>query len=87
MRRSSGSRSRTRGDQLYNHVDGHAGLLRGLSIHSVNELAAAPRDAALRPFRADALRAIAHACRAYALQHPGRYISTPRLRGQLGRPV
>jgi AcrR family transcriptional regulator len=65
-----------RAPSLYNHVDGHAGLLRGLSIRSVNELADALRDAAVGRSGADALRAIAHAYRAYALEHPGRYAST-----------
>jgi AcrR family transcriptional regulator len=65
-----------RAPSLYNHVDGRAGLLRLIALRSVIELGDALRDAAVGRSGADALRAIAHAYRAYALEHPGRYIST-----------
>jgi AcrR family transcriptional regulator len=65
-----------RAPSLYNHVDGRGGLLRLLSIASVNELADALRDAAVGRSGADALRAIARAYRKYAHEHPGRYTAT-----------
>jgi AcrR family transcriptional regulator len=65
-----------RAPSLYNHVDGRAGLLRLLALRSIDELADAMRDAAVGRAGADALRAIAHAYRSYALAHPGRYAST-----------
>jgi len=65
-----------RAPSLYNHVDGRAGLLRLLALRSVVELGDALRDAAVGRSRADALRAIAHAYRAYAHEHPGRYVAT-----------
>lgn len=61
---------------LYNHVAGRSALLRLISIQSVTELGEELRDAAVGRSGADALRAIAHAYRAYAHAHPGRYIST-----------
>jgi AcrR family transcriptional regulator len=67
-----------RAPSLYNHVDGRAGLLRALSLRSVNELADALREAAVGRAGADALRALAHSYRAYALAHPGRYAATVR---------
>jgi AcrR family transcriptional regulator len=65
-----------RAPSLYNHVDGRAGLLRLLTLQCLRELAEVLRDAAVGRSGADALRAIAHAYRAYALAHPGRYMST-----------
>lgn len=61
---------------LYNHVAGRAALLQLISIESITELGDSLRDAAVGRSGADALRAIAHAYRAYAHAHPGRYIST-----------
>jgi AcrR family transcriptional regulator len=63
---------------LYNHVDGHAGLLRLLALESVGELAATITDAAVGRSREDAIRAVAVAYRAYAVEHPGRYATTVR---------
>jgi AcrR family transcriptional regulator len=65
-----------RAPSLYNHVDGRGGLLRLLSLRSVVELGDALRDAAVGRAGADALRAIAHAYREYAHDHPGRYVAT-----------
>lgn len=63
---------------LYNHVGGRAALMRALSIRSLDELAALLRDATVGRSGPDALRALAHAYRAYAREHPGRYGSTVR---------
>jgi AcrR family transcriptional regulator len=65
-----------RAPSLYNHVEGRGGLIRLLAIRSIDELADALRDAAVGRAGADALRSIAHAYRAYALGHPGRYAAT-----------
>jgi AcrR family transcriptional regulator len=70
-----------RAPSLYNHVDGRAGLLRLVSMRSIDELADRLRDAAVGRAGADALIAIAHAYRDYAHQHPGRYIATVRAPG------
>ncbi len=61
---------------LYNHVDGRAGLLRMLTLQCIGELAETLRTAAMGRSGAEALRSIAHAYRAYAREHPGRYMST-----------
>ncbi|HEX4306903.1 MAG TPA: TetR/AcrR family transcriptional regulator [Solirubrobacterales bacterium] len=63
---------------LYNHVTNHAGLMRLLAIESIAELAAAITNAAVGRSREDAIRAVAVAYRAYAVQHPGRYATTVR---------
>jgi AcrR family transcriptional regulator len=63
---------------LYNHVANHAALMRLLAIESVTELAAAMTGAAVGRSREDALRAVAVAYRAYALEHPGHYAATVR---------
>jgi len=61
---------------LYNHVDGLDGLRRGIALRGVRGLAAALRDAAVGRADEDAVRAIAHAHRAYARAHPGRYAAS-----------
>jgi AcrR family transcriptional regulator len=63
---------------LYNHVANHAALMRLLAIESIEELGAAITGAAVGRSREDAIRAVAVAYRAYALEHPGRYTSTVR---------
>jgi AcrR family transcriptional regulator len=63
---------------LYNHVDGRSGLIRQLEIRSLSELTESLRDAAVGRSGEDALRAIAHAFRAYVVEHPGRYATTVR---------
>jgi AcrR family transcriptional regulator len=61
---------------LYNHVEGHGGLLRALAVRGVRELTAALREAAVGRSGADALGATARAYRAYAHAHPGVYAAT-----------
>ena len=65
-----------RAPSLYNHVDGRTDLLRAIAVLSVRELTAALREATVGRSGADALAAAAHAYRAYARAHPGRYAST-----------
>jgi AcrR family transcriptional regulator len=67
-----------RAPSLYNHVDGLPGMLRLLALLSLGELTDAIRDAATGRSGADALRSVAHAYRAYAREHPGRYAATIR---------
>jgi AcrR family transcriptional regulator len=65
-----------RAPSLYNHVDGRDDLLRALAVLGVRELTSALREAAVGRSSADALTASAHAYRAYARAHPGRYAAT-----------
>ena len=58
---------------LYKHIDGMDALQRGLSIRAKNELAYVLARAAVGRERAEAVTAISHAYRAWALEHPGRY--------------
>jgi AcrR family transcriptional regulator len=58
---------------LYNHVAGRDGLLRGVALLGLDELAAKLREAAIGRSGADGLQATAQAYRAYVLAHPGRY--------------
>ena len=61
---------------LYNHVDGIDGLWHDLAVHSTENLAAQLRDSLLARSGADALRALAHAYRDFAHEHPGQFAST-----------
>lgn len=58
---------------LYKHIDGMDGLQRGLAVRAKNELADILARAAIGRERRDAITAIAHAYRAWAREHPGRY--------------
>jgi AcrR family transcriptional regulator len=58
---------------LYNHVAGRDGLLRGIALLGLAELATTLRDAAVGRSGDDALLAAAQAYREYVLTHPGRY--------------
>jgi AcrR family transcriptional regulator len=58
---------------LYNHVQGRDGLLRGIALLGLDELATALRDAAVGRSSDDALLAAARAYRRYVKDHPGRY--------------
>lgn len=58
---------------LYNHVAGREGLLRGIALLGLSELAATLRDAAVGRSGDDALLAAAQAYREYVIAHPGRY--------------
>ncbi|HEX5924817.1 MAG TPA: WHG domain-containing protein [Baekduia sp.] len=64
---------RVKPPSLYNHVAGRDGLLRGIALLGLAELAAALRDAAVGRSGTDGLQATAQAYRVYVLAHPGRY--------------
>jgi AcrR family transcriptional regulator len=63
---------------LYAHVDGLADLRARLAARGARELTAALAPAAAGRAGGDALLAIAHAYRAYALAHPGTYMALQR---------
>jgi len=63
---------------LYKHIEGMDGLQRELAVRAKTELADTLARAAVGRARADALRAIAHAYRGWALAHPVRYAATVR---------
>jgi AcrR family transcriptional regulator len=58
---------------LYKHVSSLADLRREVSIVSMNSLTAAITDATTGRAGPDAVRAMAHAMRDFALESPGRY--------------
>lgn len=63
---------------LYKHVAGQEDLNRRIAMRAKVELADVLGRAAIGRARADALVAIAHAYRAWALDHPGRYQAAQR---------
>jgi AcrR family transcriptional regulator len=63
---------------LYNHVGGLDDVRRRIALVGLRELGDALRDAAVGRAGDDALIAMAHAYRAYARAHPGRYAATQR---------
>lgn len=67
---------------LYKHVAGLAALRRDLTLLGLHKLAERLTGAAVGRSRDDAVRAVACAYRAFALQHPGLYAAT-----QLGPPL
>jgi AcrR family transcriptional regulator len=64
---------------LYKHVASSDALLRLISVRGKAELADVLGRAAIGRARDDALIAVAHAYRAWALGHPGRYEAAHRL--------
>jgi AcrR family transcriptional regulator len=58
---------------LYNHVEGRDGLVHGIGLLGLNEIAARLRDAAVGRAGTDALVATAEAYRTFVKEHPGRY--------------
>jgi AcrR family transcriptional regulator len=63
---------------LYAHVDGLGDLRRRLALRGLRELAAVLQAEAAGRAGGDALRAVAHAYRDYALEHPGTYAAFQR---------
>lgn len=61
---------------LYNHISSRAELLRLISLRGATELIDALTTASVGRSGDEALRATAHAYRAYALAHPGLYEAT-----------
>jgi AcrR family transcriptional regulator len=64
---------------LYKHVSGLPALLQKVSALATAELADEVVTAAAGRARGSALRAVARAWRAYAREHPGRYLATQRV--------
>ncbi|MFC7877867.1 TetR/AcrR family transcriptional regulator [Isoptericola sp. NPDC057391] len=58
---------------LYKHVGSLAALRREVALVALDELTTASAAATVGRTGPDALRALAHAWRGYALAHPGRY--------------
>ena len=63
---------------LYKHVPSLGTIRAHMAIQAVRELDAALAHAARDLSKGEALRAMAHAYRAYAIHHPGRYTATLR---------
>lgn len=63
---------------LYNHVDGLAGLRRGVALLGLRELVEVTRSAAIGRAGRSALLAVARSYRTYAQAHPGRYAASLR---------
>jgi AcrR family transcriptional regulator len=63
---------------LYNHVASLDDVRRRVALVALRELGDAMRDATVGRAGDDALTAMAHAYRAYARAHPGRYAATQR---------
>jgi AcrR family transcriptional regulator len=63
---------------LYKHVHGLDALRRGLAVLAIRELSEALAAGANGREGKPALRAMAHAYRDYAREHPGRYAATLR---------
>ena len=64
---------------LYKHIDGMDGLQRSMAIRAKNELADTLARATIGRARSDAITAMSHAYRNWALQHPGRYAAAQRV--------
>lgn len=69
-------RLEVRAPSLYKHTDGLGGLRRSIALHGKLALADALGRAAVGRSGDDALRALAHAYRRWALAHPGQYPAT-----------
>jgi AcrR family transcriptional regulator len=63
---------------LYNHVGGLDDVRRGVALAALREVGDRLRDATVGRAGDDALTALAHAYRAYAREHPGRYAAAQR---------
>ena len=61
---------------LYKHIDSLAGLHRGVAIQSKRELGEVLARASVGRSGADAIHAMSHAYRAWAAQHPARYLAS-----------
>jgi AcrR family transcriptional regulator len=68
-----------RPQSLYRHVDGIDGVRRALFLRGVTDLGEVLRTAVMGRSGADAVRAVAVEYRAYAHQHPARYVAQTKL--------
>ena len=64
---------------LYKHIDGMDDLQRSMAIRAKTELADTLARATVGRARGDAITALSHAYRNWALQHPGRYAAAQRV--------
>ena len=62
-----------RSPSLYSHVDGLSGLRRALALEAASRLGSILADAMRDRDGLAALRALCHAYRGFATQHPGLY--------------
>ncbi len=67
---------------LYNHVEGLSGLRQGVALKASETLETSLRDAAIARSGRDALRAVGHAYRRFAAEHPGQFEAATRLFGE-----
>jgi AcrR family transcriptional regulator len=63
---------------LYKHIAGTDGLRRSIALRAKNELAGVLGRATVGRARDDAITSMAHAYRAWATEHPGRYAAAQR---------
>ena len=61
---------------LYTYVDNLAALRQLVAVHSTEDLTSVVRDSAVGRSGDEAIAALAHAYRGYAVDRPGRYAST-----------
>jgi AcrR family transcriptional regulator len=66
-------RLNVRQPSLYKHIDGMPGLQHSITVRGKKELAEILARAAVGQARGDAVVAVAHAYRRWAMEHPGRY--------------
>jgi AcrR family transcriptional regulator len=64
---------------LYKHIDSLAGLHRDIAVHAKRELGDVLARASVGRSGADAISAMSHAYRDWALQHPARYAASNRM--------
>ena len=67
---------RIRSPSLYNHVGGLSALRREITLLAIQELGASLSRATIGKSRADAVRGLATAYRAFVKRHPGIYAAT-----------
>ncbi len=71
-------RLNVRSPSLYKHIGGLDAVRRGLALLGARELAERFAHAAIGQSGADAVRAMSHAYRAFAREHPGLYAAIQR---------
>ena len=70
------SRLGVRQPSLYKHIDSLAGLHRDIAVHAKREMGEVLARASVGRSGADAISAMSHAYRGWALQHPARYAAS-----------
>ncbi|MEC5148515.1 TetR-like C-terminal domain-containing protein [Cryobacterium sp. GrIS_2_6] len=64
---------------LYKHIDSMAGLHRDIAVHAKRDMGEVLARASVGRSGADAISAMSHAYRQWALQHPARYEAANRM--------